>query len=69
MGWRLEQGEILELEKAADKVPTPLGGELLGVLGVAQLWEGTMKGTVPHSAGVEHSGTTGAYAAGRRGGR
>jgi diketogulonate reductase-like aldo/keto reductase len=25
VGWRLEEGEILELEKAADKIPTPLG--------------------------------------------
>lgn len=25
MGWRLEEGEVLELEKAADKVATPLG--------------------------------------------
>eukprot|EP00775_Hariotina_reticulata_P010106 gene10106-10262_t len=25
VGWRLEDGEILELERAADRIPTPLG--------------------------------------------
>lgn len=25
VGWRLTEGEVLELEKAADRIPTPLG--------------------------------------------